>query len=368
MASEISKPGVLQAEHFEAMRNTASFRKHIEVAVGSPESSGLQDAKRLIEEDSCLFVLVKEVAHKKQQWAERFLRALHIAELAGGFTGPFSDEYVEALDGGTASEAARRMVSHTQQLEADDLAHLMRRLARLLKEGDASVRLGPVTSDCDLLLLEHLESQLRALEALQAKAARDGFTLRGRCSGRGKVMRTTVIAQRVRLSQDSADLRDEDRKVGEMTDELIDRLARHVEAPGPTHCFASESWLYDSKRPCRDVLVPQPQGVFERGLSRPHDYLACSCCASGQVAAMLPPTCILYQLYREAGQLINVADLWAAFAAVVSDKGEDRGDAGEDAGRKALMLFYQGLAELRCMGFLRASRKKADHVAKVKWL
>ncbi len=65
----------------------------------------------------------------------------------------------------------------------------------------------------------------------------------------------------------------------------------------------------------------------------------------------------------EAGALVNVADLWSAFFSLV---GKESGPAADE--RMALVLFYRGLAELRAMGFVKASRKRTDHIAKVKWL
>jgi origin recognition complex subunit 3 len=112
----------------------------------------------------------------------------------------------------------------------------------------------------------------------------------------------------------------------------------------------------------RDVLVPRPRTVFERSFTRPHDYLACSCCKAneGGMPATWPTTPILYRMYLETGNLINVADLWSAFGATVSDECEDE--------RHALFMFYKGLAELRSLGFVKPTKKKADHIAKLKWL
>jgi origin recognition complex subunit 3 len=36
--------------------------------------------------------------------------------------------------------------------------------------------------------------------------------------------------------------------------------------------------------------------------------------------------------------------------------------------KEALVRFYQGLAELKMLGFVKPSKRKTDHVARVKWL
>ncbi|KAK5005709.1 Origin recognition complex subunit 3, partial [Cryomyces antarcticus] len=65
-------------------------------------------------------------------------------------------------------------------------------------------------------------------------------------------------------------------------------------------------------------------------------------------------------LYLESGSLINVSDLWSAFNAILNDDGD-----GDEA--QMMALFQRSLAELKYMGFIKSSRKKADHVAKVTW-
>ena len=77
----------------------------------------------------------------------------------------------------------------------------------------------------------------------------------------------------------------------------------------------------------------------------------------------MPTTAILYHLYMETGSLVNVADLWSAYYALVGDESE----MGLDE-RTALLHFYRGLSELKLMGFVKQSKKKADHVAKLKWM
>ena len=117
-----------------------------------------------------------------------------------------------------------------------------------------------------------------------------------------------------------------------------------------------------------------------------------------------PTTSVLYHIYMDAGPLINVSDLWTAFYALAGradydgscgggersskadkdgkgkgkgeneGKGKGKGDeSGSDAEedleqRQALALFYRSLAELRMMGFLKGTKKKVDHVAKLKHL
>jgi origin recognition complex subunit 3 len=85
--------------------------------------------------------------------------------------------------------------------------------------------------------------------------------------------------------------------------------------------------------------------VVEEGLSSTH-----------------PATAILYQSYLEAGSLINMADLWTTFYEITSG-----GEGDERDEREALMQFYRALADLKLLGMVKQSKKKADHLAKVAW-
>ena len=87
---------------------------------------------------------------------------------------------------------------------------------------------------------------------------------------------------------------------------------------------------------------------------------------------------------------MNVRDLWEAFKAIVVNRQEredgEQEDGAEEQGmqgngaeedvadrtgvvdeRMALALFYRGLAELRMMGFVKPTKRKADCLAKTAW-
>jgi len=101
-------------------------------------------------------------------------------------------------------------------------------------------------------------------------------------------------------------------------------------------------------------------------LSQPQDYLACSCCTSADgeevgIRGTQPPTSIIYQLYLESGALINIYDLWSAFYSVIA------GDEEDFDVPTAQALFYKSLAEMRFLGFVKHTKKKTDHIAKLAW-
>ncbi|KAM0299196.1 hypothetical protein ACHAPM_007960 [Fusarium culmorum] len=360
--SVLSHAPSFQAEHIEAIRHTNSFRENVERAVETGVLDNVQYAKDLLENNDFLASQVQNSLTSRQEHIEDFLRALLILREAEAQDIELSRAYVEAMDEGISITESSRAVDSVQRMDANELLALLRKVIAILRDGEVDLLLGPATKQTDINFQNALSRQLISLEQLHAKAQTEGITLRSKYSGQSKIVRTTVIAQRVQLSHDSAALTEEDMQLTQIVNDVTALLIEHVQAPKPGSLLLSESWLYDSRAPSRDVFVPRPRTILERSLSRPHDYLSCSCCkpGDGETPATLPATALLYRLYTETGSLINVADLWAAFSALISNEEADE--------RKSLVLFYRALAELRALGFVKASKKKADHIAKLKWL
>lgn len=355
---------LLQPEHIQAVRTLDSFKAHVEAAVDARQ---LNHAQSLVEDDGYLVKQMVEQRQKKQDYLMQLLRSLHLLTSMNLVPGRFTDLYVSALAGGLDLTPT---IDAIKRLGADDVPALINRLLTTIQTGSPDLDL-PGWEDEAEDLISSLSEIRDEIEALAEQAKEKGQkALKSKFTAQSKVLRTTVVAQKVQLSQDTAKLTDEDKAFGKAIDSLVDLLTHHIYSAPIDSLFLHEAWAYDSEAPYRDVFVPRPGTTFERALTRPHEYLGCECCSkageSGALSATLPTTCILYQLYLETGSLVNVADLWSAYYALV---GEEAGDTGPGLDeREALVRFYRGLAELRLMGFVKQSKKKADHVAKVKWL
>ncbi|OAA79446.1 origin recognition complex subunit [Akanthomyces lecanii RCEF 1005] len=376
---EAGKDKLMQPEHLEAIRNTPSFRKHVEAAIESRSPENLQYARSLLEDESALKERVQASIREREAWMDKRLRSLLMLEAAGAQHGAFSRAYVEAMSEGIIMSEHSNMVASVRRMGMNELVAAIERFLSLLRDGEPGLGLGPDNEREGEQMQTQLETQLAALRRLMTRAEAEDISVRSQYSGQSKVARTTVIAQRVQLSHHSATLKEEDKQFTEIIDAVTGLLAARHDETTPSGMFLSESWLYDSRAPSKDVFVPRARVVFERSLARPHDYLACECCKPDHdgLQATLPATAILYQMYLETGNLINVADMWSSFYTLVSGQsgqadGEDAMDEDEDEGeekqREALVMFYRGLAELRALGYIKSSKKKTDHVAKVKWL
>ena len=352
---------LIQPEHLEAIRSLPSFRKHVEALL---EDEDVREVRSLLEDDDHLVRVLKQQRNERQRWTVQLLRALHLIRMSGLSGKSLTDLYMEALADGINSSPDRPAYANIiQGMTAEEVASLAQKLAAAVTAGDPAVGLDPWYLESSGLV-RHLADTRHKVEALIEQARDKGNILRSKYTAQSRVLRTTVVAQKVQLSHDSAALTDEDKAFSEVVDDLVERVSSATTCESAENMFLSEIWLYDSRAPYRDVFVPRPGAVIARALSRPHDYLGCACCG-GSGDANASATSILYKLYLEAGSLVNVADLWSAFFARVGQDDENQSGCDE---RTGLVLFYRGLAELRAMGFVKASRKKADHIAKLKWL
>ncbi|OAL37389.1 hypothetical protein AYO20_03238 [Fonsecaea nubica] len=202
-------------------------------------------------------------------------------------------------------------------------------------------------------------------------------------------------------------------------EKFIHLLRRYVESrtssSSPEHHlspfghFMAEAYTMAQKSPLAQTMHPRPRYCLERALTRPADYLGCSCCvpqSSGKAhaatrgdvpdKASLPPTSLLLNMLNEAGTVVNVRDLWDAFRDTLShgtdspspdgdgdedadgldddnddnDDNEDGGDDKSDDERRTLALFYRALADLRYLGLIRQSKRKpgVECIAKTAWM
>lgn len=200
----------------------------------------------------------------------------------------------------------------------------------LINETLLSIRKLPSDSMEDLLVklsvfqIPSLPAVLKDLEALTSPLLQP---LRSSHAIHHRTLRTTVVAQKVELSALCSTLSPQDLAYSKIVDRTHDLLQEYfrITLVNPADIFLHEILIYDLKSPLRDVFAPKSRAVIERALSSPHDYLGCDCCdgQEGALSETQPATSVLYQLYLESGALVNVADLWAAFFAILGKEDEE---------------------------------------------
>ena len=257
----------------------------------------------------------------------------------------WSTLYIKAMSGELAESTVIRDLSLSlRKLPSDIMSQLIDAMSPMLDLGSISERLNLLNADHSRPLHSEHDQQHSTL-------------------------RTTVVAQKVSLSKHQATLSAGDTEYSELVKKIDTELRtffdKHLVIPKDQ--ILHEVFVFDSKALCRDVFGPAPRKAVERALGSPHDYLDCECCEGEEgLKASHPATSILYQLYLESGSMVNIADMWAAFQAIA---GTDNAEGEEDDAQNGehLALFYRALAELRYLGMIKGSRKKTDHVAKLRW-
>eukprot|EP00047_Mylnosiga_fluctuans_P018601 m.72881 g.72881 ORF g.72881 m.72881 type:complete len:840 (+) comp7697_c0_seq3:2-2521(+) len=104
--------------------------------------------------------------------------------------------------------------------------------------------------------------------------------------------------------------------------------------------------------PIRDDVEGKPRSVIQAGLATYARYLGPD--------STEPDVCIAYRLYLECGTLINLYDWLQAFSAVA-------GGADGEPDTTVQARFAQAVAELQFMGFVKATRRKTDHMQRLAW-
>lgn len=363
LLSEELESTLLPKELLEVVRCLPSFRTFIESNV---KSGDVKRVRSLLDDDSYLIERLQEERSRSEQWVSGVLRNVKVLTALQNEEVDFIQTYLDVMANGSFDmpNDRKEFVDAVQRMPPDEAISFLSRVLSIIQVGDASIGLESSGEEHEEAAVA-IENILTEITKLQKKADEDGTKIKSKYSGHNKVLRTTVIAQKVQLSRDTADLSEEDNAYTGLIDRMVQHLSSILKLPPRLEdVFLHEVWLCDIKTPYKDVFIPRPRATVERALSRPHDYLSCSCCKSGEegIKPTLPATAILYHMYRETGALINVADLWSAFYTTV---GEDN-DGGLDE-RTALVLFYRAISELKAMGFVKQSRKKADHVAKLAW-
>lgn len=305
------------------------------------------------------------VVEKSRRTLYELITALEILLLVNSFTHSrptltFSSLYIKALGGDLVdSSVVRELMSSIRTLPSNQMLDLLIGLRQYPQFAPTEIE--PV------------------IELLSRKAAQSTQPLHSSHSTGDGAFRTTVKDQKVILDKASRVL---DPQTAEYT-RIVDRvnlmftsyMAKALISPKDI-CFY-EILIFDARAAIRDAVGSAPRASLERALSRPHDYLACSCCdvMEGQLGANQPATALIYQLYLESGATINIEDWWMAFRAVLGTDESDETNALYVALIPVLSnmlmlvrsLFHRALAELRYLGMLRNNKRKADHLAKVRW-
>lgn len=342
----------LSTEHVLAIRKLPSFKRYIDDLMDDEET---EKAASLLEDDKYLLNNLEARLKETKESLDGMFYALEVLRIVYSLVPnkaslTWSTLYIKAMSGDLAESTAIRELSLSiKKLPSDTMMKLIKAL-----------------SEIPSLDLQNASSKLERLTAKYPSSA----SFRTEYNASNSILQTTIVGQKVSLSKSKVALSTQDGAYSKIVNQidltLREFLTRNIVFP--KELILHEILVFDSKASCRDVLGPLPRQAIERALHSPHDYLACECCGGAEgLKATQPATSIVYQLYLESGSLINVADLWAAFQAITTPERDEDTEESELLRTKNQALFFRALAELKYLGMMRSSRRKADHVTKILW-
>ncbi|XP_019517250.1 PREDICTED: origin recognition complex subunit 3 isoform X2 [Hipposideros armiger] len=151
---------------------------------------------------------------------------------------------------------------------------------------------------------------------------------------------------------------------------FIDSLVReHLLTPEtqPLH----EAVYCSAAHALRERLNAAPRMALHTALNNPYYYLKNEALKSeeGCIPNVAPDICIAYKLHLECSRLINLVDWSEAFATVVTaaEKMDANSITSEERNEIIHARFIRAVSELELLGFIKPTKKKTDHVARLTW-
>ncbi|KAM6406997.1 origin recognition complex subunit 3 isoform 4-T4 [Pluvialis apricaria] len=152
--------------------------------------------------------------------------------------------------------------------------------------------------------------------------------------------------------------------------DYIDSLVRNYLVPAD-HKTLHEIAYFNTASVLREHLNAAPRIALHTALNNPYWYLKNQALKSdgGSISNKAPDICIVYKLHLECGRLINLVDWLEAFSTVVMAVDGPNADAAPSDQVDDIIhaRFIRAVSELELLGFIKPSKQKTDHVARLTW-
>ncbi|XP_036105235.1 origin recognition complex subunit 3 isoform X2 [Molossus molossus] len=154
---------------------------------------------------------------------------------------------------------------------------------------------------------------------------------------------------------------------------FIDSLVREYLLPPETQPL-HEVVYFTAAHALHEHLNAAPRMALHTALNNPYHYLKNEALKSeeGCIPNVAPDICIAYKLHLECSRLINLVDWSEAFATVVTAAEKmDANSITSEERNEVIQLssarFIRAVSELELLGFVKPTKRKTDHVARLTW-
>ncbi|XP_021015650.1 origin recognition complex subunit 3 isoform X2 [Mus caroli] len=152
--------------------------------------------------------------------------------------------------------------------------------------------------------------------------------------------------------------------------DFIDNLVRDYLLP-PESQPLHEIVYFSAANTLCEHLNAAPRIALHTALNNPYYYLKNEALKSeeGCIPNTAPDICIAYKLHLECSRLINLVDWAEAFATVVTaaEKTDANSTVSEEMSEVIHARFIRAVSELELLGFIKPTKQKTDHVARLTW-
>ncbi|XP_066468688.1 origin recognition complex subunit 3 isoform X2 [Tiliqua scincoides] len=150
--------------------------------------------------------------------------------------------------------------------------------------------------------------------------------------------------------------------------DFIDSLVRKHLLPAEMQIL-HEMVYFSSTHILREHLNAAPRVALHTALNDPYFYLKNEALKSdaGCISNTAPDICIAYKLHLECGRLINLVDWLEAFSIVVTAAEDPNSTAKDQVDDIIHARFIRAVSELELLGFIKPTKQKTDHVARLTW-
>nr|XP_027784003.1 origin recognition complex subunit 3 isoform X4 [Marmota flaviventris] len=352
----------LSANQCENIRRLPSFRRYVEKQVSEKQVALLTNERFLKEETQSLlenlhvyhtnYFLVLRCLHNFTSSLPKYPLGRQIREL-----------YCTCLEKNIwDSEEYASALQLLRMLAKDDLMTILQKCFKVFKSSSEK-QLGSTAKR-----IEEFLAQFQSLDDAKEEEDASGSQPKG--------LQKTDLYHLQKSLLEMKELRRTSKKqtrfevLREKVVNFIDCLVREYLLPPETQPL-HEVVYFSAAHTLREHLNAAPRIALHTALNNPYFYIKNEALKSeeGCIPNIAPDICIAYKLHLECSRLINLVDWSEAFATVVTaaEKMESNSATTEEMNEIIHARFIRAVSELELLGFIKPTKQKTDHVARLTW-
>ncbi|KAJ3333508.1 hypothetical protein HDU76_007274 [Blyttiomyces sp. JEL0837] len=120
-----------------------------------------------------------------------------------------------------------------------------------------------------------------------------------------------------------------------------------------------EVFYFSDWKMIKKACFPHPAATVQTALGVTHHYLNCPCCSKSNDVETWEDISIIYRLYLEFGEMINLHDWLSAFVLVAEKQNTDITSNSDIRSR-----FVRAITVMNFLGLIKQTTRKVDHVVR----